>query len=235
MTQQVATGSDNEQSGRLENNDEDAAGRRVESTKKKTKKGVPVDRADGKIDLKQSQKSRKEQTVKDKKACSIDDSNSDLPDESRACTSNRPKRDSQKVPNYNVGEDDVLDDSFLDEDYKATPDEDITSDSGNDSLEIECNPTGKCSSRSRNINGSKKTWVKWSNEEVSAIQNGFQCNLLNNRMPRKADVERVVSKYPVLKGRSWTQIKSKVQNLVKRKAKISSSIMQRAKRQSVRK
>ncbi|XP_064650306.1 uncharacterized protein LOC135501856 [Lineus longissimus] len=133
----------------------------------------------------------------------------------------RPKRKIKKVTNYDMSEETSQDDSFLDEHYVTESDDESITDSGHDSLLSEKSNT--------KVSKSKKSWIKWSKEEIHFLQIGFQRNIMNGRVPRKADAERVMDKYPTLKKRTWTQIKSKVQNLIKQKDSIRGALLEKAK------
>ncbi|XP_064628140.1 uncharacterized protein LOC135487883 [Lineus longissimus] len=140
-----------------------------------------------------------------------------------------PKRKSIKTPTYNLSDDDTRDDSTIDEDCKEESSETST-DSGNDSLVVPKLPKKVLPKpQAQKKIPSKKVWVKWSNTDIGIIQNAFKRCILNERVPRKADIEKVVENYHTLNQRSWMQIKSKVQHLIKNKMKVTSTIMEKAK------
>ncbi|XP_064653244.1 uncharacterized protein LOC135503570 [Lineus longissimus] len=135
----------------------------------------------------------------------------------------RPRRKVKKVVSLEPESDD-LDDSFLDKDYENKSSSEPETDSGNESL-VQPKPSlvKQKSKKSQPV-----VKLKWSNEELRAVEEGFQRNILNKRIPRKGDIERVVNKLPVLNKRSTAQIKSKVQHLINRGENIKNTSFRKA-------
>ena len=52
--------------------------------------------------------------------------------------------------------------------------------------------------------------MKWEEDELEAIEKSFCQELLHSAAPRKAQVERAKKNFPVLAGRSFEKIRSKV-------------------------
>ena len=92
-------------------------------------------------------------------------------------------------------------------------------DSGNSSLDIVKEEVHK-----------KKGTVtrkKWSKDELAAVEHGFRRNLLNKRIPKVEEVERIVKKFPALVNRSTAQIKSKVQHLINSQERVASKLLKK--------
>lgn len=142
----------------------------------------------------------------------------------------RPKRLTKRRTDYDIAaENDVLDDSFSDKDYNDVDDESSSSsESGKGSLRSMQTPPSRKFKQTTGKAGNTRSPVKWSEKEINSLQLGFERNILNSRVPRKADVERVIKKFPELKSRSWLLIKSKVQNLIKQREGIRSSLLKKA-------
>ena len=61
--------------------------------------------------------------------------------------------------------------------------------------------------------------MKWEEDELEAIEKSFCQEILHSAVPRKAQVERAKKKFPVLAGRSFEKIRSKVVYISKNRKK----------------
>ncbi|XP_064629185.1 uncharacterized protein LOC135488486 [Lineus longissimus] len=183
----------------------------------------------------QSRKKRKKNVLK-----GIDNVNSEMEAQSKnkskvsdldvedkkSRTSGANARPKQKVKdvNHNYGSDSELDDSDLDENYSASAYSSSLSDSGNETMPID-KPSKKRCITSKQRTSTKAPVVRWTGDELAAVEKGFKENILNKKVPRKHEVEIVMAKYPVLNRRPYLQIKSKVHYIIRQRVTMGQKLM----------
>ncbi|XP_064643399.1 uncharacterized protein LOC135497602 [Lineus longissimus] len=146
----------------------------------------------------------------------------DSPDRSPDSLPRRTARKGKKIRNIEPNSDEH-NDSTMDSNYKASSSSSSSEcDSGNDSMEMP-RKKGKATVRG------KTQRVRWTKEELTALELGFKRHLLNKRIPRQNDISRVVGNFPVLRSRTDAQIKSRVQHMIKSDSNARNALLKKSK------
>ena len=59
--------------------------------------------------------------------------------------------------------------------------------------------------------------LKWSDEELRSLKDGFHKQIMNRKIPKYPEVKKFLQSYPILAKRSLAQIKSRIQQIIKMK------------------